>query len=171
MNVCTYPGCDQPKKESKGTGRQSGFCVAHAREYSRRHYAGDWEGWQAPRRKKGAVPRPTKRSQRAADAPGPKPVPEPIPTPPIRILALRCDTCAVKLPYTDDHFDVTGQARTCRRCAGARVVTIVNPLDNTACRARMIISNVAMSCGEGAEAYAAFARAEKAAGHQVVIEW
>lgn len=91
--------------------------------------------------------------------------------PPIRIIALRCDTCAVKLPYTDEHFDVARQARTCRHCAGAQVVTIVNPLDNTARRSRLIISDEAVSCGEGAEAYAAFARAERAAGHHVVIQW
>lgn len=175
--TCAYPGCDQPKKELKGTGHQSGFCVAHDREYFRRRYAGDWEGWEAPRRKKettprrkqGVTPRVSKRTKREPTPPAVALTP--VPTPPMRIIALRCAVCGVKFPYTDEHYNVAGQSRTCRHCAEAQIVTIVDPISSTARRARLLIADEPVSCGDGAEAYAAFARAEKAAGHHVVIEW
>lgn len=165
--TCTIPGCEQPRKISR-TGKPLTMCATHESEYWRRAKSKDWDGWpgeKRPRRSKGEPRTPKRPTKRA-------PVALPAPThTPMRIIALRCAICAVKLPYTDEHFDVAGQSRTCRHCTSAQVITIVDPISSTARRARLLIADQPVSCGEGAEAYAAFARAEKAAGHQVVIEW
>lgn len=160
---CVYPGCDQPRKVNRN-GESLTMCEAHVREYGRRKYSGNWEGWLGKRfgKHKASAPRTSKRTQRAS---------EPVPTPPMRIIALRCATCGVKYPYTDEHFDVAAQTQICRHCAAAPIVTIVDPISSTARRARLLIADEPIPCGDGAEAYAAFARAEKAAGHHVVIEW
>lgn len=169
---CVYPGCDQPRKLTK-SGKPLTLCAEHFSEYGRRQYTNSWDGWLAERRDKTPkekTPRTPKRTKRAPNAPA---LPEPQVAPPVavRVIALRCDLCKVKLPYTDEHFDISGQARTCRHCAEAQIITVVNPVDNTARRGRLLIGDEVFSCGEGDEAYAAFARAERRDGRMVVIAW
>jgi hypothetical protein len=151
------------------SGRISTFCDAHNREYYRRQKSRNWDGWQkverANKRKPAALPEP----QRTTPAPG---VPQhPNCASALRIIAVRCAVCQVKLPYTEEYFNVAEQAGTCRRCASAQIITVVNPLDNTARRGRLFIDGEIFSCGDGAEAYAAFARAERSDGRMVVIAW
>lgn len=168
VKMCAYPGCDQPCKPT--THRAFSLCESHSREYQRRYKSGNWDGWEKVERankRKSDRPRSPKRTQAARVE---LPAPESAQTG-MRIIALRCDVCGIKHPYTDEYFDVVGKSRTCRHCASTLVVTIVDPISSTARRARLLIADEPVSCGEGAEAYAAFARAEKAAGHHVVIQW
>ncbi len=150
VKMCAYPGCDQPCKPT--THRAFSLCESHSREYQRRYKSGNWDGWEKVERankRKSDRPRSPKRTQAARVE---LPAPESAQTG-MRIIALRCDVCG------------------CRHCASTLVVTIVDPISSTARRARLLIADEPVSCGEGAEAYAAFARAEKAAGHHVVIQW
>lgn len=162
--LCAYPGCDQPCKSS--TGRAFSLCDSHNREYHRRYKSGNWEGWEKAERANRQRPDAPRTPKRTLALPAPESTQTGM-----RIIALRCSTCGIKYPYTDEHFDVAGQSRTCRHCVEAQVITIVDPISSTARRARLLIADEPVSCGEGAEAYAAFARAEKAAGHYVVIQW
>lgn len=166
LKPCVYPGCDQPRKQTK-SGKPLTMCAEHFSEYGRRRYTQNWDGWLGERKAK--VPRTPKRTKRAPTPPA-LPAPELTPAP-MRIIALRCAICCIKYPHTDEHFDVAAQAQTCRHCADVHIITIVDPISSTARRARLLIADEPVSCGEGAEAYAAFARAEKAAGHHVVIQW
>lgn len=152
---CVVAGCDKPRMTNLN-GKTLTMCEEHQREYWRSRYTPTG----------GKPERPLKSA--AAQL---LPAPEPPMVAPLRIIALRCATCGVKYPYTDEHFDISAQAQTCRHCATAPIVIIVDPITSTARRARLLVSDEPVSCGEGAEAYAAFARAEKAAGHHVVIEW
>lgn len=150
---CVVAGCDKPRMTNR-KGKSLTMCEEHQREY--------WRSRHTPTGgKRGRPPKPT-----VPMLPAPIPV-----TAGLRIIALRCATCGIKHPYTDEYFDVVGKSRTCRHCASTLVVTIVDPISSTARRARLLIADEPVSCGEGAEAYAAFARAEKAAGHHVVIQW
>jgi len=169
VKMCAYPGCDQPCKPT--THRAFSLCESHSREYQRRYKSGNWDGWEKVERANKRKSDRLRSPKRTAAAPPAMPALPPPAYEGLRIIALRCTTCGIKYPYTDEHFDIGAQAETCRHCAVAPIVTIVDPLSSTARRARLLIADEPVSCGEGAEAYAAFARAEKAAGHHVVIQW
>lgn len=159
--ICCVPECSEPRMVAKN-GKTLTMCEEHQRAYWRKSNPGSGVG-----RGHGA-----RKSRTRQPAPPVEPAPKRLITgAPFRIVALRCDVCCVKLPYTEEHFDVAAKSRTCRHCQAAGIVTVVNPLTNTATRYRVLGGGAMLSCGDTAESYAAFARQEQASGRIVLVTW
>lgn len=102
--TCTVPGCDHARMISK-RGKTLTMCEEHQREYWRKRNPSTGN-------KRG---RPSKHAYAPVLPPPELPLH-------IRIIALRCDACGVKQPYTDELFDVAARARICRCCVDAVAV-------------------------------------------------
>jgi hypothetical protein len=128
------------------------MCAEHQREAWRKAKGGASEPGSRGRKRKSAAP-PT----------------VPFSAPPhCRVIAQKCDTCYVKQPIAN----FADGSRTCRRCAAALPITIVNPITKTIRRARIVARDLLRTPFEGTDAeYSAFIRAEQERGALVVVEW